>query len=67
MRTGKSSCATADWGRIRGDGVNPGLFKLAAVGSRSAYGRLAGTAGGVAVGVCLLLLLSAARQQPGQG
>jgi hypothetical protein len=33
------------------------LLKLAVVGSRSAYGRLAGIAGGVAVGVCLLLLL----------
>jgi ABC-type antimicrobial peptide transport system permease subunit len=37
--------------------VNPGLLKLAVVGSRSAYGRLSGIAGGVAVGVCLLLLL----------
>jgi ABC-type antimicrobial peptide transport system permease subunit len=37
--------------------VNPGLLKLAVAGSRSAYGRLAGIAGGVAVGVCLLLLL----------
>ncbi len=37
--------------------MNPGLLKLAVVGSRSAYGRLAGVAGGVAVGVCLLLLL----------
>jgi ABC-type antimicrobial peptide transport system permease subunit len=37
--------------------VNPGLLKLAVVGSGSAYGRLAGIAGGVAVGVCLLLLL----------
>ena len=37
--------------------MNPGLLKLAAVGSRSSYGRLAGIAGGVAVGVCLLLLL----------
>jgi len=37
--------------------VNPGLLKLAVVGSRSAFGRLAGIAGGVAVGVCLLLLL----------
>jgi ABC-type antimicrobial peptide transport system permease subunit len=37
--------------------VNPGLFKLAVVGSRSAYGRLAGISGGVAIGVCLLLLL----------
>ena len=37
--------------------MNPGLLKLAVVGSRSAYGRLAGIAGGVAVGVCLLLLL----------
>lgn len=33
------------------------MLKLAVVGSRSAYGRLAGIAGGVAVGVCLLLLL----------
>lgn len=37
--------------------MNPGLLKLAVVGSRSAYGRLAGIAGGVGVGVCLLLLL----------
>ena len=37
--------------------MNPGLLKLAVVGSRSAYGRLAGIVGGVAVGVCLLLLL----------
>lgn len=37
--------------------MNAGLLKLAVVGSRSAYGRLAGIAGGVAVGVCLLLLL----------
>lgn len=37
--------------------MNPGLLKLAVIGSRSAYGRLAGIAGGVAVGVCLLLLL----------
>lgn len=37
--------------------MNPGLLKLAVVGGRSAYGRLAGIAGGVAVGVCLLLLL----------
>ena len=37
--------------------MNPGLFKLAVVGSRSGYGRLAGIAGGVAIGVCLLLLL----------
>lgn len=37
--------------------MNPGLFKLAIVGSGSAYGRLAGIAGGVAAGVCLLLLL----------
>ncbi|MBO1268112.1 ABC transporter permease [Arthrobacter cavernae] len=37
--------------------MNPGLFRLAVVGSRSAYGRLAGIAGGVAVGVCLVLLL----------
>ncbi|WP_346925830.1 FtsX-like permease family protein [uncultured Arthrobacter sp.] len=33
------------------------MLKLAVVGSRSGYGRLAGIAGGVAVGVCLLLLL----------
>ncbi|WP_256214381.1 FtsX-like permease family protein [Arthrobacter sp. ov118] len=33
------------------------MLKLAVVGSRSAYGRLAGIAGGVAAGVCLLLLL----------
>ena len=37
--------------------MNAGLLKLAVVGSRSAYGRLAGIVGGVAVGVCLLLLL----------
>lgn len=37
--------------------MNPGLLKLAVVGSRSAYGRLAGVTGGVAIGVCLLLLL----------
>ncbi|UKA50478.1 ABC transporter permease [Arthrobacter sp. FW305-123] len=37
--------------------MNAGLFRLAVVGSRSAYGRLAGIAGGVGVGVCLLLLL----------
>ncbi len=37
--------------------MNPGLLKLAVVGSRSAYGRHAGIAGGVAAGVCLLLLL----------
>lgn len=37
--------------------MNPGLLKLAVVGSRTAYGRLAGIAGGVAAGVCLLLLL----------
>ena len=43
--------------RLPGVRVNPGLLKLAVVGSRSAYGRLAGIAGGVAVGVCLLLLL----------
>ncbi|CAI3798667.1 FtsX-like permease family protein [Pseudarthrobacter sp. MM222] len=37
--------------------MNSGLLKLAVVGSGSAYGRLAGIAGGVAVGVCLLMLL----------
>ncbi len=37
--------------------MNAGLFRLAVAGSRSAYGRLAGITGGVAVGVCLLLLL----------
>ena len=37
--------------------MNPGLLKLAVVGSRSSLGRPAGIAGGVAVGVCLLLLL----------
>ncbi|MFC8040176.1 FtsX-like permease family protein [Paenarthrobacter sp. NPDC057355] len=36
---------------------NTGLFRVAVLGGRSAYGRLAGIAGGVAVGVCLLLLL----------
>ncbi|MEW1822539.1 FtsX-like permease family protein [Arthrobacter sp. NPDC080031] len=33
------------------------MLKLAVVGSRSSYGRLMGIMGGVAVGVCLLLLL----------
>ena len=37
--------------------LNTGLILLAVRGSRSAYGRLAGIAGGVAVGVCLLMLL----------
>ncbi len=37
--------------------MNTVLLKLAVTGSRSAIGRLAGVAGGVAVGVCLLLLL----------
>ena len=37
--------------------MNSGLLKLAIVGSGSAYGRLAGIAGGVAIAVCLLLLL----------
>lgn len=37
--------------------MNPGLLKPAVVGSRSSYGRLVGVTGGVAVGVCLLLLL----------
>ena len=37
--------------------MNRGLLKLAVVGSRSSYGRLAGISVGVAVGVCLLLLL----------
>lgn len=37
--------------------MNTVLLKLAVTGSRSALGRLAGIAGGVAVGVCLLMLL----------
>ena len=37
--------------------MNRGLLKLAVVGSRSSFGRLAGITVGVAVGVCLLLLL----------
>ncbi|WP_247046597.1 FtsX-like permease family protein [Arthrobacter rhizosphaerae] len=37
--------------------MNPGLLKLAVVGSRASYGRLLGVTGGVATGVCLLLLL----------
>lgn len=37
--------------------MNRGLLKLAVVGSRSSYGRLTGITVGVAVGVCLLLLL----------
>ncbi|WP_105030736.1 ABC transporter permease [Arthrobacter ruber] len=37
--------------------MNSVLLKLTITGSRSAYGRLAGIAAGVAVGVCMLLLL----------
>lgn len=37
--------------------MNTVVLKLAITGSRSAYGRLAGIAAGVAVGVCMLLLI----------
>ena len=48
---------TAPWVPGTGCRREAGLFRLAVAGSRSAYGRLAGITGGVAVGVCLLLLL----------
>lgn len=37
--------------------MNKGVFRIAVFGSRASYGRLAGIAAGVAVGVSLLLLL----------
>lgn len=37
--------------------MNPAVLKIALLGSRSAWGRMAGIGGGVAIGVCLLLLL----------
>lgn len=43
--------------RLPGVRVNPGLLRLAVIDNRSAYGRITEIAGGVAVGVCLLLLL----------
>lgn len=42
--------------------MNPAVLRLALVGSRSSLGRLAGIVGGVAVGVCLLLLVWGAGQ-----
>lgn len=37
--------------------MNPAVLNLALLGSKSSWGRMAGIAGGVAAGVCLLLLL----------
>ena len=37
--------------------MNPAVFKIALLGSRSSWGRMAGIGGGVAIGVCLVLLL----------
>jgi hypothetical protein len=37
--------------------MNPAALKITLLGSRSSLGRMAGIAGGVAIGVCLLLLL----------
>lgn len=37
--------------------MNPALLKIALLGSRSSWGRMAGVGGGVAIGVCLVLLL----------
>ncbi|MCY1157028.1 MAG: transporter permease [Citricoccus sp.] len=42
--------------------MNAAVAKLALTGSRSSLGRLTGIVGGVAVGVCLLLLLLGAAQ-----
>ena len=42
--------------------MNPAVLRLALVGSRSSLGRLAGIVGGVAVGVCLLLLAGTGRR-----
>lgn len=37
--------------------MNPAVLKMALLGSRSSWGRMAGVGGGVAIGVCLVLLL----------
>ena len=37
--------------------MNPAVLKIALLGSRSSWGRMAGIGGGVAIGVCLVLLL----------
>lgn len=37
--------------------MNPAVLKLALLSSRSSMGRMAGIGGGVAIGVCLILLL----------
>jgi hypothetical protein len=37
--------------------MNPAVLKMALLGSRSSWGRMAGIGGGVAIGVCLVLLL----------
>ncbi|MET3923469.1 FtsX-like permease family protein [Arthrobacter sp. UYEF20] len=37
--------------------MNPTVLKIALLGSRSSWGRMAGIGGGVAIGVCLVLLL----------
>lgn len=42
--------------------MNPVIARLALAGARSSAGRLAGIAGGVAIGVCLILLLWGAAQ-----
>jgi hypothetical protein len=37
--------------------MNPAVLKIALLGSRTSWGRMAGIGGGVAIGVCLVLLL----------
>jgi hypothetical protein len=37
--------------------MKPAVLKIALLGSRSSWGRMAGIGGGVAIGVCLVLLL----------
>jgi putative ABC transport system permease protein len=37
--------------------MNPAVLKIALLGSKSSWGRMAGIGGGVAIGVCLVLLL----------
>ena len=37
--------------------MNPAVLNVALLGSRSSWGRMAGIGGGVAIGVCLVLLL----------